>query len=280
MALELTDVSYTYAFGTPMQQPALEGVSLVVERGNVVLVAGATGSGKSTLLRLASGLLLPQSGSMSLDGAPIAGIVAGERGGVGLAFQSPEAQLFAETVLDDVAFGPRNQGLSHQDADARARDALARVGLEPQLFSDRSPFGLSGGEARRAALAGVLALEPAYLLLDEPTAGLDADGRDAVLALIGEARRSAGVVVVSHDLEIFLPVADRVLLLAAGRPSFSGSAITLLDEPSHLVRAGLSVPPVLQVLAAARERGARIERMSLDPTEACRILLEARGGCA
>lgn len=276
MALELSGISFAYAAGTPMEQPALVDVSARVEPGRMTLVAGATGSGKSTLLRAAAGLLRPQSGAMTLDGTAITGVVAGSARGVGIAFQSPESQLFAETVAADVGFGPRNQGLTIAESDERVRAALDRVGLAPDDFADRSPFALSGGEARRAALAGVLALDPAYLLLDEPTAGLDAEGRAAVMTLVRDLRSSTGIMVVSHDIEEFLAVADSVLLLRDGRVSYSGDARTVVEDPRILSDSGLSVPPVLDVLQRIRSRAATIDRMTLDPHEAAAMLISAR----
>ncbi len=214
MPLTLTGIGYTYASGTGFAVSAVRDVSFEVAVGELVLVLGATGSGKSTLLRLAAGLLEPQPGHATIDGAPLDRRTA--RGSVGLVFQDAEAQLFADTVVDDVAFGPRNLGHSAEDAQALAREALASVGLDPQLFGERSPFSLSGGEARRAAIAGVLAMQPRYLLADEPTAGLDAPGRSALRRLLLDARSRAGVVVVSHTAEEFLGAADRVLVLSDG----------------------------------------------------------------
>ena len=220
MALTLDTIGYTYAAGTSLEMPALTGVSLTVAPGELVLVLGSTGSGKSTLLRLCAGLLEPATGSARLDDAPLTRSTA--RGAVGLVFQDPESQLFAETLAADVAFGPRNLGATAEEAADRVREALLSVGLDPDSYGGRSPFALSGGEARRAAIAGVLAMRPRYLLLDEPTAGLDARGRAAVREVVRGMRASAGVVVVSHSAEEFLGEADRVLVLAQGAPVYIG----------------------------------------------------------
>ena len=278
MALTLTDIAYRYPVASaPECAPALDGVSLTVEPSELVLVLGATGSGKSTLLRIAAGLLGATAGEASIDGEPLTGRSA--RGAVGLVFQDAEAQLFAETVADDVAFGPCNLGATAPEAAETAREALQRVGLDPEVYGQRSPFGLSGGEARRAAIAGVLAMGPRYLLLDEPTAGLDARGRAAVRALIGAERARSGIVVVSHSAAEFLGEADRVLLLADGRAAFEGTADQLVADPSAFERAGLTAPDVLRVQMLAVAAGAAPSGFSLDPNEAARRLTPAGGWC-
>jgi energy-coupling factor transport system ATP-binding protein len=275
VALTLTDIDYTYQFGTSFAEKAVLGVSLEVARGELTLVLGATGSGKSTLLRIASGLLAPDSGSVSVDEKPMSGVVA--PGAVGLVFQDAEAQLFADTVLQDVSFGPLNLGVDAPGAAARAVEALEAVGIDPESFGPRSPFTLSGGEARRVAIAGVLAMRPRYLLLDEPTAGLDAPGRALVRELIERARAEVGVVVVSHAAEEFLGTADRVLLLSSGRSAWYGSASDLVADPSPFSAAGLRAPDILRVQMAARERGAYAGEFSLDPANVARVLVESGG---
>ncbi|MDO9176323.1 MAG: ATP-binding cassette domain-containing protein, partial [Actinomycetota bacterium] len=196
---------------------------------------------------------------------------------VGLVFQDPEAQLFADTVLDDVAFGPRNLGVPAEDALEEAAAALARVGLPAEEFGERSPFALSGGEARRAAIAGVLAMSPRYLLLDEPTAGLDASGRSAVRAIVRAERQRCGVVVVSHSASEFLGEADRVVLLAGGGCAFEGPAAELIARPALFDEAGLEAPDVLRIQQLAAENGAPLPRFSIDPDEAAALLLAAGG---
>jgi energy-coupling factor transport system ATP-binding protein len=276
VALTLADIGYRYAVAPgPKCAPALDGVSLTVDRGELVLVLGATGSGKSTLLRIAAGLLGATSGGAAIDGEPLTSRSA--RGAVGLVFQDAETQLFAETLADDVAFGPRNLGIAPADAAATAREALARVGLDPEVYATRSPFALSGGEARRAAIAGVLAMQPRYLLLDEPTAGLDARGRAAVRALVSAERERSGIVVVSHSAAEFLGEADRVLLLAGGQTAFSGTGAALIADPAAFDAAGLAAPDVLRVQQLASARGARLERFTLDPIGAARALAAAGG---
>ncbi len=275
MSLTLESVGYVYAPGTAFAQRALAAVSLAVAPGELVLVLGSTGSGKSTLLRIGAGLLAADEGTATLDGTALGRSSA--RGAVGLVFQDPEAQLFAETVLADVMFGPRNLGRTAAEAEILAREALSVVGLDPERFAERSPFALSGGEARRAAIAGVLAMRPRYLLLDEPTAGLDARGRASVRDVVRTARRSAGVVVVSHSAQEFLAEADRVLVLARGEAVFNGPADALIADPSPFAEAGLSAPEVLRFQLLARERGADPGPFTLDPEVAARNVRRARG---
>jgi energy-coupling factor transport system ATP-binding protein len=275
MPLTLSSIGYTYGPGTGFAVPAVRDVSFEVAVGELVLVLGATGSGKSTLLRLAAGLLEPQLGHAAIDGAPLDRRTA--RGSVGLVFQDAEAQLFADTLADDVAFGPRNMGHSADRAQALAREALASVGLDPQLFAERSPFSLSGGEARRAAIAGVLAMQPRYLLADEPTAGLDASGRSALRGLLLDARNHAGVVVVSHTAEEFLGEADRVLVLSDGQCAWYGAAAELVADPGVLATAGLCAPALLDVQVRAAARGLDVGAFTLDVQAVAASLAAARG---
>ena len=263
MALTLTDVGHVYGEGTPWASRALDGIGLELERGGLTVVLGPTGSGKSTLMLAAAGLLRPTEGTVACDGR-LPG-ADGFGGLVGLVFQDPETQLFAETVLDDVAFGPRNLGIPDEAARDVARDALSRVGLDPPLYEERSPFTLSGGEARRAAIAGVMAMGVDYLLLDEPTAGLDADGRSRVRSIVAEARDDAGVLVVTHDAEEFLPHADRVVVLEGGRVLRAGDVADVLSDTEAPGTGRLAWPEVVRVQWLARERAVAPGRAALDP---------------
>jgi energy-coupling factor transport system ATP-binding protein len=255
VALTLSDITCEYAAGTSVASVALQGVSLTLEPGELALVLGSTGAGKTTLLRAAAGLLPVSQGSIDVDGHPVSGARA-VRGAVGLVFQRPESQFFSLSVEEDCAFGPRNLGRGSAEALADARSALEAVGLDPASFGPREPWSLSGGEARRAALAGVLAMRPRYLLLDEPTAGLDAAGRRAVCAAVDSARADAGVLVVTHDAEVFLGRADLVLVLRDGRVAFYGDVPELLEALPALARGGDVDPPeVARALMLARERG-------------------------
>ena len=277
MGLNLADASYEYVTGGTTSMPALERVSLAVEPGSLVLVVGETGSGKSTLLRVAAGLLAPSSGSVTLDGEPLSRRVS--RGMIGLVFQDPESQLFAETVLQDTAFGPLNLGVGDREAREQAAEALERVGLDVETYGARSPFHLSGGEARRAAIAGVLAMRPRYLLFDEPTAGLDARGRQAVRRIITEERKRSGIVVVSHRADEFFDQADEVVMLSAGEAVFRGAASSLIAEPEAFSRAGLAMPDLLRLIALGRERGASLMPGSVD-AEAVAAAIARSGGWA
>lgn len=277
MALTLSGISHTFGAGTSFSLQALVDVDLTIQAGRLTVVLGPTGSGKSTLLGIGSGLLSATAGVVKLDGVVADGVLAGRSSGVGLVFQSPENQLFAETVLDDVAFGPSNLGLDRAQARERARDALLAVDVDPDVFGARSPFALSGGEARRVALAGVLAMQPSYLLLDEPTAGLDAQGREAVLRALDRLMPSTGVAIVTHDAEEFLGRADDVLLLTEGRSVYCGPVEGLLRKPTLLEEAGLVVPDVVTVLHAARSAGIAVGLETADPAGAAVLLARALG---
>lgn len=277
MELSLQGVGHVFSAGTGFAVRALSGIDFAIQRGELAVVVGPTGSGKSTLLRVASGLLEPTEGVVRVGGRPLTGPVEGRAAHVGLVFQAPETQLFAETVLDDVAFGPGNLGFTADEATARAREALVAVGLDPDVFGDRSPFALSGGEARRVAIAGVVAMRPSFLLLDEPTAGLDAAGRTAVSGAIDAARADAGVVVVTHEPSEFLGRADTVLVLRDGGSVYRGTARGLIDDPSPLDGAGLEIPAILKIQLEARRRGLDLGSFSMEPEQAARALLAAYG---
>jgi len=280
VGLTLTGVGLVYGAGTRYARRALGGVDMTVEIGELVVVLGPTGSGKSTLLRVAAGVLPPTEGRVEVGERRLEGPAALERERrIGLVFQNPEKQLFAETVADDVAFGPRNLG--SPDPEAAAGEALARVGLDPAGFGPRSPFTLSGGEARRVALAGVLAMDPAYVLLDEPTTGLDAAGRRAVLEAVRAVRGDAGVVVVTHDAEELLGEADRAIILSEGRVAHAGPAEGLVRRPDLFAESGLLAPDVLRAQLLATDRGVAMPPFVLDVEEAAAALDAAtRGGSA
>lgn len=277
MALTASSLGYVYDAGTGFARRALSDATLALERGSLTLLLGPTGSGKSTLLRLCAGLLVPTEGAVEVDGRDVSRTPPGSA--VGLVFQDPEVQLFGDTVLADVAFGPRNLGLSPEVADERAEAALSEVGLDPSL-SGRSPFSLSGGEARRTAIAGVLAMRPAYLLLDEPTSGLDGRGRAAVREALARAREAAGVLVVTHDADEFALLADRVIVLSEGMVVISGPAASVLSEPGALSAAGSRAPEVVRAQELAASRAALPRPYTLDPKEAALRLHRARRGAS
>lgn len=276
MSLTGTGLSHSYAQGTTLESVALSGADVTVERGEIVLVLGATGSGKSTLLRVLAGLVNPSKGAVTVDGADIA--EPGVRRRVGMVFQDPESQLFAESVLDDVMFAPRNAGVDPERSRMLASECLAMCGLDPEVYGSRSPFSLSGGEARRAAIAGVLAMRPDYLLMDESTAGLDASGRRSVMSLIGSLRETTGIVVVSHSSELFLSVADRVVLMSGGGIVWAGGSDRIVADPSPFFDAGLRPPPLLEAQHALAASGVEAGAYTLDPSVAAAALLEAMEG--
>jgi energy-coupling factor transport system ATP-binding protein len=247
MKLELRNVSHVYAPGTPFEVEALRGVSLVVEQGEVLGIVGGTGSGKSTLVQHMNLLLTPTSGDVLVDGVDARTRQKSDlRRRVGLVFQFPEAALFAPTVEEDVAFAPRQLGLGEGEVRERVRESLRAVGAGE--LAARSPFALSGGEKRRAAIAGVLAMKPEVLVLDEPTAGLDPATREELLALIlGLRQTGISVVLVSHDLDEVAEVADRVCALHGGRVSAIGTAAEVFySDPDQ-------APATVQVASLLRE---------------------------
>ena len=272
MGLRAQDLTFAYPAGGPAGSAAVADVSLTLEPGELLIIAGATGSGKSTLLRILAGLLVPGEGVVEADGVPMSD--RRTRGQVAIVFQNPESQFFSETLEDDVAFGPRNLG--HADPPGVARAALGAVGLDPDVYGGRSPFTLSGGEARRAAIAGALALQAPYLLLDEPTAGLDHRGRADVIAALQSERGRAGIAVVTHDPEEFLGVASQVLLLVDGRVAYCGPVDALLEAPEVYERAGLRLPDLIRTQLDARAHGAPVAGIVFEPEAAGSALLAAR----
>lgn len=257
--LQVKDLSYIYSAGTPFEHQALERVSFSIERGQFVGVIGHTGSGKSTLMQHLNGLLRPTSGNVILDGVDIWSDKEKTRQArfrVGLVFQYPEYQLFEETVYKDIAFGPKNMGLTEAEIDRRVRDAAALVGITDEQL-EASPFDLSGGQKRRAAIAGVMAMEPDVLILDEPTAGLDPVGRTEILSQIARYRsaRNAAVLMVSHSMEDVARLTDRLLVMSGSRLVMDGTPGAIFRRAEELVEMGLNIPQVTQVFLRLRELG-------------------------
>ncbi|MBR2774499.1 MAG: energy-coupling factor transporter ATPase [Selenomonadaceae bacterium] len=268
MMINVRDVSYTYMTGTPFEKTALENISFDVAAGEVLAIAGHTGSGKSTLIQLVAGLIKLTSGTITIDNLPVADKKI--RRLVGIVFQYPEHQLFEETVERDIAFGPKNFGLSDSETSARVEEAMRQVGLDAAL-KKVSPFELSGGQRRRVAIAGILALKPKYLILDEPTAGLDPLAKKNLLQeLFGVVRRSGvTIILVSHSMEDIARFASRVIVLAQGRVLFLGTPPELFAEEEILVRAGLEPPPITKLM-----RTLNLDESALTVDEAERIILK------
>jgi len=264
MPIIIEQLHHTYLPGSALAYPALTGISLTVSDGEFLGVIGHTGSGKSTLIQHFNGLLLPTSGSVLVDGLDTREKKLRKqiRSLVGMVFQYPEYQLFDETVARDVAFGPKNMGLAEDEIDARVEEALQLVGLDPAEFSEKSPFELSGGEKRRAALAGILAMRPKFLVLDEPMAGLDPRGRHEILSLIESLREQygTGIVMVSHSMDDVAMYADRIAVLDNGTLSFVGPPEEVFARGNELLEMGLNLPQATQLVRALRERGVAIER--------------------
>lgn len=273
MLIVVDALSHIYAPDTPLARVALRSVTLSISPGERVGVAGPTGSGKSTLIQHLAGLLEPSSGRVLLDGVPASGKgrkAQSHRRQVGIAFQYPEEQVFEQTVSREVAFGPRNLGLDSGEIHHRVRWALNLVGLDPPAVLDRSPFTLSGGELRRVSLAGVLALQPTVLILDEPTAGLDPRGRGGLLDRIDAWQRETGstLIVISHDLAALAQLMDRVVLLRDGEIVADGPSRSVLGDPALLTDAGLEPPLPVALLHQLRTAGWSVATVQLRPAEA------------
>lgn len=275
--IEAVNLSYTYAPGTPFRMDAMTDVSLSVEKGAFVGIIGHTGSGKSTLVQHLNGLLRPTAGQVLLNGRDIweePKKIRAVRFQVGLVFQYPEHQLFEETCFRDIAFGPRNMGLSEEEIRDRVRRAADFVGLRDELL-EKSPFDLSGGEKRRVAIAGVMAMQPQVLILDEPTAGLDPRGRDTILEQIGRYQREnrATVLLVSHSMEDVARVAEKVLVMDHGRVAMYAPVEEVFSRADELERIGLAVPAVTRVFMKLRERGFDVGENPCTVEQACERLL-------
>lgn len=257
--LELSDVCYTYDPGTPMAHEALSHIDLKIEKGSITGLIGHTGCGKSTLLRMLNGLSKPDSGKILLDGHDIwedPKKIAAVRFRVGLVMQYPEYQLFDETVASDIAYGPRNMGLSTEEVTARVKEAAAFAGLADELLG-KSPFELSGGQKRRAAIAGVMAMRPEILVLDEPAAGLDPMGREEIFAGLARYRAESGatVVVVSHSMEDMARYCDRLVVMNDGKILLRGTQSEVFGRADELQSIGLGVPDITKLCALLRAGG-------------------------
>ncbi len=280
--LEVKDLTHVYSAGTPFEHIAIEQINLSFRPGELVGIIGHTGSGKSTLIQHLNGLLKPSSGQVLFKGEDIwkdKKFTHFIRGKVGLVFQYPEYQLFEESCFKDIAFGPKNQGISGDELNARVRRAAGFVGLGEELLQ-KSPFDLSGGQKRRVAIAGVIAMEPDVLILDEPTAGLDAAGRDGILENIRayQKAQNAAVIMVSHSMEEVAELCDRLIVMNRGSVAMDGSPAQVFTRAQELTRMGLSVPQVTTVFRLLRERGLALPADVYTVRYALARLLEGKEG--
>lgn len=259
MSIEVKHLTHTYSAGSALQSTAIRDVNLTIEEGEFVAIVGHTGSGKSTLVQHLNGLLKPTSGQVLVDGEDMNGEGVNKRllrRKVGLVFQYPEYQLFEETIAKDIAFGPKNLGLPADEIDRRVRKAMAHVHLDYDKYAQHSPFELSGGQMRRVAIAGVLAMEPRYLILDEPAAGLDPKGRDRILGMV-KALHEEGVtvVMVSHSMEDCARLATRMIVMSKGTVVATDTPRKLFAQRELMDSVHLGVPAASQLCALLRQRG-------------------------
>ncbi len=280
--LQTIDLTHTYGTGTPFQSDAIQQVNLTIEKGEFVGIIGHTGSGKSTLIQHLNGLLKPTSGQILLNGRDIWSdkqFTHQTRFQVGLVFQYPEYQLFEETVYKDIAFGPKNMGLSQEKIDEAVRKAAGFVGI-PEENLEKSPFELSGGQKRRVAIAGVIAMEPQVLILDEPTAGLDPAGREGILENIRayQAAQKATVIMVSHSMEEIASNVDRLIVMNRGRVAMTGTPREVFARGGELTSMGLDVPQITRVFMRLRDLGLPVDTSVYTVQQAKDALLALKGG--
>lgn len=278
MGISLKNVYYTYQEGSPFEGQALSDISLEIKDGSYTAFVGHTGSGKSTLLQLLNGLLCPTQGEIQFDEFVLDRETDQKkmkhlRKKVGLVFQFPESQLFAETVLADVAFGPQNFGVSRERAEEIAKDKLAVVGLNDAIYN-KSPFELSGGQMRRVAIAGILAIEPEILVLDEPTAGLDPVGRKELMALFETLHKNGmTIVLVTHTMDDVANFADTVYVLKGGNLVLEGSPSSVFQEVEYLQKIQLGVPKITNFALQLQQKGLKFERLPIKIEELKEMLL-------
>lgn len=279
MSIKVEHLTHIYDKGMPSESVALDDVSFTAEDGQFIGIIGHTGSGKSTLLQHLNGLLKPDEGTVTVGNVNITqpGISMVEiRKRIGLVFQYPEYQLFEETVAKDVAFGPKNLGLSETEIEERVKEAIKLVGLDYETVKDRSPFELSGGQKRRVAIAGVVAMRPEVLILDEPTAGLDPKAHKDVLNMVEEVHRRTGniTIFVSHNMADIARLSDKILVIHNGKLVTKGSPKEVFSQKETLRSVGLDLPPVTEFTEGLRERGINLSATILDVDEAAAQIAE------
>lgn len=278
MPIKLEAVSYVYGENTPYRKEALKGINLTINEGDFVGIIGHTGSGKSTLVQHLNGLLHPSTGRVTINGVDAA-LKTEEaklmRHKVGMVFQYPEHQLFEETIAQDIAFGPKNLGFSDTEVAQRVREAMDFVGLDYETYAERSPFQLSGGQMRRVAIAGVVALNPDYLILDEPSAGLDPFGREEIFQKIMELHEKKGitVVLVSHNMEDISRMANRLIVIDDGQIQLDGKPLDIfMNQREKLQAAGVDVPPVSKLIEYLRQRGLPVSQEVISVDDAVKAI--------
>ena len=283
MSIKLSNIYHTYSKGTPFERQALQDVSVSIEKGEIVAIIGHTGRGKSTFVQHLNGLLKPDQGTATVDDVDITakgGAAKEARQKVGMVFQYPEHQIFAETVFEDIAFGPRNKGFNEEEVAKQVKEAMDFVGLDYATFAHRSPFQLSGGQMRRVAIAGVVAMNPDYLVLDEPSAGLDPRSRNAVFREILSLHQSKGIaiVLVTHSMEEAVKYADRLLVINNGRKLFDGTPTEIFKEHGpELVKIGVDVPQVYKLADLLRSKGLRLPVGIKDDVALVKAIKAAKG---
>lgn len=283
--LDIQNLTYTYGKDTPFEKTAVDNISFSVNKGEFIGIIGHTGSGKSTLIQHLNGLMKPDSGHVIVDGQDIWADkknIRKFRFMVGLVFQYPEYQLFEETVYKDISYGPINMGLDKEAVDARVREAASIVGISPTDF-DKSPFDLSGGQKRRVAIAGVMAMKPSILVLDEPTAGLDPMGREQILARIKSFHEQTGgtVILVSHSMEDIARFAHRVLVMNGSKIEMFGTVDEVFSHSDRLIEIGLEVPDITRIFMKLKERGLEVPKNIYSVEQGAEVLrklyYESRG---
>lgn len=280
MSIRVEHVSFIYGKGNSFEKKALDDVSLTIDAGEFIGIIGHTGSGKSTLIQHLNGLIHPTEGKVTIDGVDLAEKTkeaAVKRHSVGMVFQYPEHQLFEETVAKDIAFGPHNLGLSEEETEKRVKSAMKFAGLDYETFAERSPFRLSGGQQRRVAVAGVIAMHPDYLVLDEPSAGLDPIGRREIFSRISKWFRRGvfSVILVSHNMDDIAKLATRLLVMHEGKLVLDGRPMDIfLNHRDELKSCGVDVPPLTKTLLYLKERGVPVPEDAVTAEEAAKRMVK------
>ena len=279
MIIKIENLNYIYNQNTPFQVKALDNINLSIEEGDFIGLIGHTGSGKSTLVQHINGLIKPTSGKIIVDGIDVAadkGNLLKVRQKVGLVFQYPEHQLFEETIYKDIAFGPKNLGLDDEEVSFRVKKAMESVGLDYDKLKDRSPFELSGGQKRRVAIAGVLAMNPKVLVLDEPTAGLDPRGRDEILGRLKSLyeKEKLTIILVSHSMEDIAKLVNRIIVMHKGKVAMDGKTKEIFKDHKKLEELGLGIPQVTQFMKKFRMKGNEIDDTIITVEEAKKELIK------